>query len=225
MVWQVRRGIIAGRGALDAAPAGPSPAYSYLGSFSSTSLPSGSTATMPFTMTNTAGLLVVFFGVQNSKSITSVVYDPTGANVTLTQDAFNNTGNTGGMWSGAIPAASGSKNVVVTASTTVSFLAAGGHAWLATDLISSSAQTAANSSGASASISVTAGYFMFGGAFVTGAPASVNWSTSTQVPAAVNANAAPNAWGADWTIASTNASFSAIPKAATAFNHAYATYH
>src|SRR6185503_13064334 len=88
MVWQVRRGIIAGRGALDAAPAGPSPAYSYLGSFSSTSLPSGSTATMPFTMTNTAGLLVVFFGVQNSKSITSVVYDPTGANVTLTQDAF-----------------------------------------------------------------------------------------------------------------------------------------
>lgn len=202
------------------------PAFSYLGSFNNSSLGAGTTATMPFTMTNTAGLLVVYFALSSSKTITSVVYDPGGANVTLTKDAFNNGGHTQGVWSGVIPAASGSKNIVVTATASIQFQAAGAHAWLCTNLISSAAQSSASvSAPQSASISVTSGYFMFGGAFNTGAIAAVNWSSSTQVPSNTRTVASNFTYGADWTIASTNASFTATPKSGNGFDQSYATYH
>src|SRR5258705_10092693 len=67
-------------GAGKASGGAASPAYTYLGNTSSNGL-GPTTMTFPVTMPGAGGALVVYFAVQNALTISSVVYDPTGANV------------------------------------------------------------------------------------------------------------------------------------------------
>src|SRR5574343_607754 len=194
MLWQARPGLISGSPASRApAPAGGA-AYTYLGNFDNLNLPAGN-ITIPMTMTGNAGLLVIWLGLTSAKTLTGA-YDPTGANVPLTQDGFNNTGHTQGIWSASIPAASGSKNIVFTPSASVQFQAAGAHAWLCTNMTSSVAQTAVSiTNNNTANLSVTAGDFLFGGGLNTSGVTAVDWATSTQVPATPRSVTSNNFWG------------------------------
>jgi hypothetical protein len=83
--------------------AGGAAAYVYQGSNFISGLPAGTAQTFAITTgTSAAGSLVVAgVGLSTSKTISSVVYDPTGANVALTQDAFSNTNGIAAVYSGA----------------------------------------------------------------------------------------------------------------------------
>jgi hypothetical protein len=224
MLWQARPGFIAGRGAIDGS-AGAGAGYTYVGSYSDTNVNSA-TPTIAQTMPGVAGLLVVFFGSGTSRTITSVVYDPTGANVTLTQDAFQNSSGISSVYSGVIGADSGSKNIVVTVSSAFSFSVCSGHFWVATNLSSNVKQQSVTNafSGATATISVVTGDIILGAAALGASNTGVDYATSSQVPNNIRSNAVPDTFGADWTGVSTNASFNITPKAATAYRQAWATY-
>jgi hypothetical protein len=53
----------------------------------------------------------------------------------------------------------------------------------------------------------------------------LTYATSTQTSTAVHADTNNFSFGADWTIASTNASFAVLQKAGDTLNAVFATYH
>jgi hypothetical protein len=149
-------------------------------------------------------LVVVATATQNAVAVSTVVVH----GVTLTADVNSAAG--AAIFSGLVTSGSGPQTVTVTwASGT--FNMRGFSLWTVTGL-SSNVVKQTGSGTTSATINVTAGDLMFSSAEFSSA-GTASWSISTQVPAATHGMfvANPGGTGADWTIASTNASFSVNP--------------
>jgi hypothetical protein len=157
-------------------------------------------------MTGSAGRLIFATAIATG-TISSVVFDPTGANVTLALDYANATGFPGEFYSANIGAVSGSKNIVVTYTTSPAFQQVSGIAWLASGL--TSGFVAGSRGGASTSISVTAGQLLFAFVFNTSLSGTVNFSGSTPVGPTGNRlstminGASQYSASADWNAAAT----------------------
>jgi hypothetical protein len=183
----------------------PAASYSFLGA-SDVSVTGGSTETFPITMTGVAGRLIFATTIQNITTVTSAIYDPTGANIALTQDFVSSTTNPGFFFSANVPAASGAKNIVVTYATSVGFLASSGAAWLASNLSTGFVAGTGNNATNTTPITVGTGQFLFSmvanlGVALAGAP---NFSGSTSAPTGsrlstlISPNTTQDSATADW---------------------------
>ena len=117
---------------------------------------------------------------------------------------------------------SGTQTIVATWASG-SFQARGFSVWVASNMTSTTVvqHVAQNTS---ATLGVTANDFMFAAVNVSGA--SVPWTGgTTQSPSNTQTINASTNFSADWTIASTNASFTLNPNAANQNSFAAATYH
>jgi hypothetical protein len=163
-------------------------------------------------------LVVVATNNNGGDAMTSVVVN----GVTLTADQNGATDGVS-IFSGLVASGSGPQTVTVTWASG-SFQIRGFALWTVTGLSSNLANQKTSFTAASGTISVTAGDLMF--AIARGSGSNPSWSTSTQIPAAVNSCYGPSPTGgaADWTMASTNASFSVAPNAAGLQATAVATY-
>jgi hypothetical protein len=202
---------------------GASSAYAYLGNDSNTGI-AGLVNTGSITMNGSAGVLVVFVGLQVNTTFTSIIYDPGGANITLTAATSLPSSWSTGIFYGTVPGFSGSKTIQVTTANTIQFFAYSIHAWIATGLALSSSRTVNSVSSTTMSMNVTAGYLMFAGSFNPGPGNTPVYTSSTQAAAAVHADTNSFGWSADWTIAATNASFSVFPKSGTSYAQSAATF-
>lgn len=150
------------------------------------------------TMPGSSGRLVFGTMIQGAQTISSVVYDPGGANVSLTKD-FDDGSIIMSIWSANVPSASGSKTIAVTYSTSVTFNKASGVAWLGPTIATGFVTGKLGSP-----ITVGTGELLF--SFVYNLPlgAGFNWSGSTTSPTATRYSTivAPNATqvsaSADW---------------------------
>lgn len=164
-------------------------------------------------------LVIVGAGKQNASVAVSVTVNGTN----LVKDA-ENIGTQGSIWSGLVSAGSGAVPIVVTWVAGV-FDSRGVVVWTATGLSSNTVRTTGISDTHPALISVTNTDFLFAVSLIAGTSGST-WSSSTVAPAAAhNANDGSfNMSGADWTIAATNASFSAETSSAGSVVTVAATY-
>jgi len=191
-----------------AAAAGPS--YSYRGNGTSSASGSVTDFTIDIGAASADRLIVASAAWQGANGITSIIVDPAGANVTLAQDAINAAGNSAAIYSGLVTSGSGSVVVRLTL-VSASFFIRGISVWALTGLSSNIAKhtaAAAVTGAASTPIDVTAGDLLFAGSWNTAG--SATYSGSTEAPAAVHSSNSNNQF-ADWTIASTNASFAIAP--------------
>lgn len=140
----------------------------------------------------------------NSKIISSVVVDPTGANVTLTQDTQVNGGTTSAFFSGLVASGSGAKNIVITYTTDPNFNDMSYHVWTLTGLSSNAHRTAA-SGFPNLSIAVTAGHILL----VGGSQTTIPWSSPTQVATGSRVDIHPYAASEDWASVSATGTFTA----------------
>lgn len=177
-----------------------SESYSNLGGVQNIGVSSGESVTLPLTMPGAGGLLVVGIAIQNSPTLSSVVFDPTGQNVTLNQD--NLSGTSLWLYSGPVTSVSGSKNVVITATSSIGFDTAEATAWLIQNPHSNTVKQISTFMSYYASINVTAGDYLF----ALGGNGTPGWSSSTQTPSnTYTYDDYLNA--ADWIVTSTNSSF------------------
>lgn len=197
-----------------AAGGGGGSAFTFQGSQLISGLPPGATMTYAVTMADVAAGARVVVSVGNTFAspitITSVVYDPAGANITLTQDELSTNSRITGVYSGVVTGAiaAGSKNIVVTHSANVQFADGAVYLWTITGSVTK--QTSA-SGGNAATISVTHGNYMVGVSFSSGA--APDYALSTEVPTAIRGTT--ELYGPEWnTILADNASFSAFPSRA-----------
>lgn len=216
------------------AAAGGSPAYAFQGS-DGTSSPIGTTNTFSIDIGTASADRVLIFAtaVSSNPGITSVVLDPGGLNITMTQAAFYSPGSPQvGLYYASVPSGTGTKGFAVTYGSSVSFFAVSAHLWKATGLTSGTPVTTATGNGGGTSagitISVTSPCFLFGlsAAQNGGVSPAYNYSTSTITPSGVHGEPATQGWSADWTIAATNASFSIVPTTTQPFAAmAFVTFH
>jgi hypothetical protein len=194
-------------------PSGPT--YAFLGG-SDNAVSSGLTETYPITMNGVAGRLIFATAIATG-AVSSVVFDPSGANFALSLDYSAAAGGRPvAFYSANIGAFSGSKNIVVTYTSSPAFQQVCGHAWNASGL--TTGFIAGSSGGASATISVTNGQLLFGVLFGTSVSGTIDFSGSTQTPTAtrlateINGNTTTQySASADWNSLATNASFSVVP--------------
>ena len=117
---------------------------------------------------------------------------------------------------------SGSQTAVVTWASG-SFNQRGFSAWAATGMSSTTVSHIASGSGSSTTINVAASDFMFLGVSVgNGTP---TYSGNTQAPSNTQSIIASFVFSADWSVVSTNASFTIGPTAPNQSSYAAATYH
>jgi hypothetical protein len=200
-------------GAAASAPPPTTPSYTFLTAHDVTAS-SGTTETFSITMNGTSGRLIFALTEQNLAA-TSVVYDPTGANITLTQDFLGST--TFGFYSANIPAATGSKNIVATFPSSVGFQGASGIAWVADNLTTGFVAGAASSGpGGPATIAVAANEFLFAAVSTPGGvltPGTFSGSTSApsfnRASTPVGSSSQLSA-SADWASPTVSGSFSVV---------------
>jgi hypothetical protein len=177
----------------------PTASYSYRGSGTSTI--GGSVVTYSIDIGAAAADRLVIVGslVDNATTITSVVVN----GVTLTLDVTGVGSYRVGFHSGIVAAGSGSQNVVVTWAS-ASFQEKNIFVWTSIGLSSNLKKQTAAWTGATASIAVDAGDFMFAvGRNVVGFP---DYATSTESPDATRQVGLHNT-SADWIVNATNAAF------------------
>jgi hypothetical protein len=188
---------------------------------------SGVTETYPFTMTGSTGRLIFATAIATG-TISSVVFDPGGANVTLALDYSNATGYPGEFYSANIGAVSRSKNIVVTYTTSSAYQQVSGIALLASGLTTGFVTGAQG--GSSASISVTSGQLLFGLFFSSTFSGTANFSGSTpQIPSGTRLSTTINgasqySASADWA-STTTASYSVASGSPSGGFTFVATYH
>jgi hypothetical protein len=183
----------------------PAASYSFLGA-GDVSPTGGSSNTFPITMTGVAGRLIFASTIQNNLTLVSVVYDPTGANISLTQDFVSSTSDIGYFFSANVPAASGAKNIVVTYTTGVGFLASSGAAWLASNLTTGFVAGTGNNSINTTPITVSTGQFLFSIVAQAGVPlagpsdfsGSTSAPTGTRLSTVISPNVTQSSATADW---------------------------
>lgn len=146
-------------------------------------------------------LVVVLFVCQNNPSLTMTVNG-----VSMTQAAVTNPNAQVSIWYGTVATGTGSATIVTTGG---NFLNQTMLVYYATGLGSNTPRNTATGTTA-ATISVNSGDFLFALASGTG---TASWAGSTQSPSGTQSQAGSasieNGSTADWTIASTSASFSA----------------
>jgi len=197
-------------GAGKGAPGGALPSYSFAGSgtFSGAS----TAATFPIDIGPASATRYIVVG----SSVTSTdTYTVTVNSIPLIQDIAVTPSNSAYIFSGLVAVGSGVQNVVLSC-ISCAFQTRDVFVWILNNLNTNLAKHTGSGNGTTASINVTSGDFLFsvnhGGA---------NFNGSTETPAenlTVGSSAA-----ADWTVISTNASFSAIASASGPT--AAATYH
>jgi hypothetical protein len=189
-------------------------AYSFLGIVEPDTSAVSTVVTTSFTFGAASSGRVIVMGntVQNGQLISSIVIDPTGTPVSLTQvvtDTFTETS----LWSGIDAAHAGATTVQITFATSINFNNLSFAAWQLTGLGSPTArQSNSSASGATNTISVVNTDFLFA-ITITNGTTGYDYSTSTVPPFATHQGVANLASAADWTITSTNASFGVVPKA------------
>lgn len=193
--------------------AAASPAYTYRGNGFSSASGSVTDFTIDIGTASSDRLIVVTAAYQGTNGITSIVVDPAGANVSLTQDAINASGNSVAMYSGLVTTGSGSVTIRLTL-VSASFFNRGISVWALTGLSSNlkkQSAAAAISGAGSTAINVTAGDFLFCGSYQTAGSPTFSGSTEAPAnPAGLHTSNATNQF-ADQTIISTNASFAIAP--------------
>lgn len=197
--------------------AAPSAAITYRGSGTSTAA-SATVASYSIDIGPAAidRLVTVGLVIQNtSPTITSLVAN----SVALTQDILFTGGNIVAIYSGIVSAGSGSQTIVLN-TTGAAFLERDIHVWTMTGLASST-KINTGSGGFAFNIDVTQGDFLIAIDGLNGVN-SRTFDTSTVAPAANHTTT----WllGAEWTIATTNASFS-VTDGAGGSNRCAASYH
>jgi hypothetical protein len=190
------------------------PSYVYRGNVF-TSSASGNVVTISMNIGTASAdrVVAVFIGSQNNPIVSSVVVDPTGANVSLTknteQDSGTGAGNTTAFWSGLVASSSGTVNIAITYTTSPNFFNMGYHVWTLTGLASNTPR-AAVSGFPNLNIGVTSGYILLAGSFSSANNAVVPWTSPTETPAGDRVDSGPSSSSEDWTVISTNASFGAV---------------
>jgi len=179
------------------APAGPS--YTFVGASDFSTTSNTTVANYTIAMPGNGGRRRVAVGSQNF-AVTSVVYDPTGANVSLTQDYAPGVG--GFFFSGTVPSASGTKTVQVTYASNIAFNGEAFAAWVATGL--TSGFDAASNGGSSTIFTVNSGDLLFSFGFVFAGGVASSWGSSTSPPSGnrlstVTGSASQFSASADWT--------------------------
>jgi hypothetical protein len=203
----------------------PTPAYSFLNAYDAEYGTVSTTATFAITLTGSAGRLIIATYGQ-SLSISSIVYDPSGVNQTLTQDYAAGIGNSY-FYSANIPAFTGAKNVVVTFTSGVDFNIVSFSSWLATNLTTGFiAGAGANAS--NVNITVTSGEFLFAIEANNGtATTGQTFSGSTSAPTGTRYStpqvdlSSATSVTADWA-APTTGTFNILPGAATGGSYLFA---
>lgn len=149
-------------------------------------------------------LVEVNLSVQNNPALTMTVNG-----VSMTQAVVSTQNNQQSIWYGTLPSASGALTIVVTGG---NFLDEAIIVYYANNLQSNTPRgtvVASGTSPTSGTISVNAGDFLFAG---SNGGAGATWTSSTQTPSGTQSQTGTgaifDAFSADWTIASTNASFS-----------------
>lgn len=185
-------------------PSAAAPAFGYtlLGAKNPDTSAVSTVLTVPFAMGTVANnsLLVVGHIVENNEAIVSMIYDPGGANVSLSQQVIDGSAITA-IYSGVIPSGSGTKNLQITYATSVAFVSIAVTEWLITGQTHNSAQSTGTVVGSSFSIAATSGEILF--AVSHNSSDTYSGSTPT-VPSRVTVGS-PNTYGAfaDWSSVST----------------------
>lgn len=149
-------------------------------------------------------LVVVLLAAQNNPTISMTVNG-----VSMTSAATSTQNQQQSIWYGTVPSGSGAATIVVTGG---NFLDEAIIVYYANNLGSNTPRgnvVASGTSPCSGTLSVQAGDFVFAGA---NGGNTISWASSTQTPSGTQSqtgtSAQFDAYSADWTIASTNASFS-----------------
>ena len=194
-------------GGLSSAAAAES--YAFIGSASAATSPT----TLTFSMTIGTGYVIAGLTETGGSSYTVTING-----VSLTQDVA---GSGAFIFSGTLSSSATTNNVVITC-TGCTFQSRAIFVWLAQNLQQQSVRVTATSGSGSVTIGVTAGYYLFTTQVNTGTTATYNGST--QAPAE---NLAVASFGnaAEWSIVSTNASFSIVSSQPGNGQGVAATYH
>ena len=162
----------------------PAKSYTMVGASDATPSTTTTTQSFPIAMTGKGGRLI-FYGIPQNTTISSVVYDPAGSNVELSLDHGPIGGFSAAWFSADIPGDSGAKEIVVTYAVNVAFFSLSGIAWLATGL-SQGFDSAIDAGGVDHPITIADGDLLFA---VNYSPvnndvvANMNWAAnSTQAP-------------------------------------------
>lgn len=181
------------------------------------------TTSFTFGAASSGRVIVMGNAVQNGQVISSIIIDPTGTPVPLSNvvtDAFGITS----IWSGIDTTHTGTTTVQITLATSINFNNLSFAAWQLTGLGSPTVrQSATSTAGATNTISVVNTDFLFA-ITITNGSTGYDYSTSTVVPFATHAGSGNLASAADWTITSTNALFAVVPKVGVAAVQAAATW-
>jgi hypothetical protein len=191
-------------------------AYVYRGSNSTTAAGNPHTASIDIGTASADRVVHVGIAAQNAQTPTSVTVN----GVTLTQDVLNVTSPTAGWYSGVVASGSGSQTVTVNYPAGT-FTLRNMYVLTSTGLSSTTKKQSASASGASISINVTAGDFLFAVGYRTGGIA--NYTSSTEAPDGTN-NADATTREADWVVNSTNATFFVTPANSGSIIHAAVSF-
>ncbi len=184
-----------------------SPVYAYKGAGAGEAAGNGLTFNLDIGTASSDRLIIVSAMVSAATALSSVVVN----GVTLNIDIDNHaTAKASAVASGLVTSGSGSQAVTITWAS-ANFQDKIAHVWAATGLNSNTAKHTAfanriGGAGGTATIDVTAGDFLFAGALSTTQP---TFAGSTEAPVGDHNQASGvfNTRGSDWTIVSTNASF------------------
>lgn len=173
-----------------------------------------------------SGRLVVLTNIQNSsKDVATVVYDPTGDNVSLAQDVQDTTGNSFSIWSANISPAGGTKNIVITGVTSFEFQFSECTyaAWFLEGKSAAAATTIMTTSGPSSSLgSVLPGDFIV--ALLRTGSNHPDWVGSEQAPTGARALGTNVADTAEWSTLLTDSSLTLQPKSGVAYPRVMARF-
>lgn len=158
-------------------------------------------------------LIVVTAAWQNTNGITSIIVDPAGANVTLTQDVINEAGSSAAVYSGLVTSGSGSKTIRMTL-VSGGFLNRGIAVWTITTLVSNTKKQSGSSALSSGNFNISAqeGDVMFAALYNDPNGSTRTYSTSSEAPTALRTSHANNQF-AEWAITADNSSFNVTPGA------------
>jgi hypothetical protein len=197
---------LTGAGSVKAAGgAPPAPSYTFLGAQDLTNSTTGNPDVYTITTTGVGGRLIAAFWCQCEIAVSTVVFDPGGANIPLSLDFTDGT-NADFFYSANLTAAqagTGSKTIAVTFASSARFFVFSGAAWLGTNLTTGFVTGAAVQGGvATLPITVGANQFLFAMTANVTLPSPSDFSGSTSLPngtrVSTTTTSGPNSATADW---------------------------
>lgn len=164
-------------------------------------------------------LIVVAGGLQGVGGLTSIVIDPSGQNLSMTQDAFGAAGSTGFVYSLPLSSGQGPTDFRITVGA-VSVIR-GFAVWTLRGLASNLKKNSAVSSTSSITMSVTAGDNVFGGYLTATGPGEFMGATKPEKPQIERATPR-GVRTAEWTPAKVTATYTFSTSSSS--TNAYASY-